>query len=168
MTQHIQAYFRTEDQAESARISLHTLNVKNLEVGRLDRQINQGGRVLVPLMPVNAGGGVVGGNTSGVAGGTGPGTIIPPTAIIDSEGNRDEVRDNDSDRERDANEQDHHHHDHHHHGHHHDHDAWSAKNATDKDYDDLKYVLSATVMEADVESVVQKLRTNDAFVEVLD
>jgi hypothetical protein len=151
MTQHIQAYFRTEDQAESARISLETLNVKNLEVGRLDSQVNQGGRVLVPLLPVNAGGGTTGGTTSGVAGGTGPGTIIPPTAIIDNDGNRNEVRDNDSDRDA--------------HG---DHDAWSAMNATDKDYDDLKYVLSVTAMEADVESVVQKLRTNNAFVEVLE
>ncbi len=153
MTQHIQAYFRTEDQAEGARISLQTLNVKNLEVSRLDHQVNQGGRVLVPLMPVNAGGGTVGGNTSGVAAGTGPGTIVPPTAIIDDEGNRNEVRDNDSDR--DAANRD-------------DHDAWSAMNATDKDYNDLKYVLSVTAMEADVESVVQKLRTNDAFVEVLE
>lgn len=152
MTQHIQAYFRTEDQAEGARTSLETLNVKNLEVGRLERQISQGSRVLVPLMPLNAGGGGVAGNASGVSGGAGPGTIIPPTAIIDNDGKRSEVNDDDNVNGQNSR----------------DTDGWSAMTATDKDYDDLKYVLSATVMESDVENVVQKLRTNNAFVEVLE
>ncbi|MEW4370908.1 hypothetical protein [Paenibacillus kandeliae] len=152
MTQHIQAYFRTEDQAQGAQTSLQTFNVKNLEVGRLDKQISQGSRVLVPLIPLNAGGTAGGGNASGVSAGVGPGTIVPPTAIIDEDGKRNEVTDDDTANRRDRD----------------DADAWSALGATDKDYDDLKYVLSATVMEADVESVVQKLRTNNAFVEVLE
>ncbi|WP_046213396.1 hypothetical protein [Paenibacillus wulumuqiensis] len=152
MTKHIQAYFRTEDQAESARTSVSTYDVKNLEVGRLDKQISQGSRVMVPLLPLNAGAGGVTGNSAGVSGGAGPGTIIPPTAIIDNDGKRNEVTDDDSAASHDND----------------DTDAWSAINATDKDYDDLKYVLSATVMESDVENVVQKLRTNNAFVEILE
>ncbi|WP_411343479.1 hypothetical protein ACE3MZ_17870 [Paenibacillus sp. WLX1005] len=150
MTQHIQAYFRTEDQAQGAQTSLQTFNVKNLEVGRLDKQISQGSRVLVPLVPLNAGGAAGGGTASGVSAGVGPGTVVPPTAIIDEDGKRNEVTDDDTaNRRNDA-------------------DGWSAFSATDKDYDDLKYVLSATVMEADVEAVVEKLRTNNAFVEVLE
>ncbi len=147
MTKHIQAYFQTEDQAEGARTSLQTFNVKQLEVGRLPHQISQSGKVLVPLVPIatNTGGAV---GTAGAPSGAGPGGIVAPTAIIENREDRLEGEDSPHSDDNDA--------------------AYSASNATDKDYDDLKYVLSASVMEADVEQVVQALRTNNAFVEILD
>lgn len=148
MTKHIQAYFQTEDQAEGARTTLQTFNVKQLEVGRLPHQISQSGKVLVPLVPIatNTGGAV---GTAGAPSGAGPGGIVAPTAIIENREDRLEGEDSPhSDSDNDA--------------------AYSASNATEKDYDDLKYVLSASVMEADVEHVVQALRTNNAFVEILD
>lgn len=148
MTKHIQAYFQTEDQAEGARTTLQTFNVKQLEVGRLPHQISQSGKVLVPLVPIatNTGGAV---GTAGAPSGAGPGGIVAPTAII--ENREDRLEGEDSPRSDSDNDP-----------------AYSASNATDKDYDDLKYVLSVSVMEADVENVVQALRTNNAFVEVLD
>ncbi|MFD1989190.1 hypothetical protein ACFSGI_04420 [Paenibacillus nicotianae] len=148
MTKHIQAYFQTEDQAEGARTTLQTFNVKQLEVGRLPHQISQSGKVLVPLVPIatNTGGAV---GTAGAPSGAGPGGIVAPTAIIENREDRLEGEDSPhSDNDNDS--------------------AYSASNATEKDYDDLKYVLSASVMEADVEHVVQALRTNNAFVEILD
>ena len=148
MTKHIQAYFQTEDQAEGARTTLQTFNVKQLEVGRLPHQISQSGKVLVPLVPIatNTGGAV---GTAGAPSGAGPGGIVAPTAIIENREDREDIDREDSPRSDDD-------------------AAYSASNATDKDYDDLKYVLSASVMEADVEQVVQALRTNNAFVEILD
>ena len=144
MTKHIQAYFRTEDEAEGARTSLQTFRTEHLEVGQLDSAIGRDTRVMVPLVPYNTAGGV---GTNGAMGvGAAPGVpasenVIPVVANVDRDAERD-TRDR-------VNE---------------DGDMLSAADVSSADYDDLHYVLSAKVRDEDYDEIVHKLRSNHAYV----
>lgn len=144
MSKQIQAYFRTENEAEGARTTLQTYKTDHLEVGQLQEAVGRGTNILVPLVPWNVAG--VGGSTTGTGGVGGPAGA--PGAIV---GTRDVSN---SERSEDVPA---------------DHDDWvDGADLTDADYDDLKYVLSAKVSDADYEDIVRKLRANNAYVERFD
>ncbi|MBR2563361.1 MAG: hypothetical protein IKE29_01900 [Paenibacillus sp.] len=149
MAKHIQAYFRTEDEAEGARTSLQTFRTEQLEVGQLDAAIGRDTRVMIPLVPYNTAAGGVG--TNGAMGvGAAPGApasenVIPVVSDVDREAERDP-------RNR-VNQ---------------DGDMLDAADVTTGDYDDLHYVLSAKVRDEDYEEIIHKLRSNHAYVEKLD
>ncbi|WP_010272821.1 hypothetical protein [Paenibacillus senegalensis] len=67
MSKIIQAYFKTEDDAESARIKLMTFETKNLEVGELDGTLDTRGILLFPYAA---------GTTSGYSSPTGMGAGV--------------------------------------------------------------------------------------------
>ncbi|WP_366293838.1 hypothetical protein [Paenibacillus sp. AN1007] len=148
MAKHIQAYFRTEDEAEGARTSLQAFRTEQLEVGQLDAAIGRDTKVMVPLVPYNTAGGV---GTNGAMGvGAAPGVpasenVIPVVTDVDRNAERDP-------RNR-VNE---------------DGDMLDAADVTSADYDDLHYVLSAKVSDEDYDAIVHKLRSNHAYVEELD
>ncbi|MBY0202587.1 MULTISPECIES: hypothetical protein [Paenibacillus] len=148
MAKHIQAYFRTEDEAEGARTSLLTFHTEQLEVGQLDAAIGRDTRVMVPLVPYNTAGGV---GTNGAMGvGAAPGVPASENVIpVVTDVNRDAERDP---RNR-VNE---------------DGDMLDASDVTSADYSDLHYVLSAKVRDEDYDAIVHKLRSNHAYVEELD
>ncbi|PQP84914.1 hypothetical protein C0Q44_10500 [Paenibacillus sp. PCH8] len=148
MTKHIQAYFRTEDEAEGARTSLQTFRTEHLEVGQLDSAVGRDTRVMVPLVPYNTAGGV---GTNGAMGvGAAPGVPASENVIpVVTDVNRDPDRDK---RDR-VNE---------------DGDMLDAADVSSADYNDLHYVLSAKVRDEDYEEIVHKLRSNRAYVEELD
>ncbi|MGF9698384.1 MULTISPECIES: hypothetical protein [Paenibacillus] len=148
MAKHIQAYFRTEDEAEGARTSLQTFRTEHLEVGQLDSAIGRDRRIMVPLVPYNTAGGAGTNGSMGV--GTAPGVpasenVVPVVSNVDRNADRG-PRDN-------ANE---------------DGDLLDAADVSSDDYDDLHYVLSAKVQDADYDEIVHKLRSNNAYVEELN
>lgn len=67
MAKQIQAYFRTEDEAEGARASLQAYRTEHLEVGALDETLGRETRVLIPLVPYNNTGSVSTGGSAGAA-----------------------------------------------------------------------------------------------------
>jgi len=150
MSKHIQAYFRTESEAEGARMSLMTFTTEQLEVGELQGAVgfggDRGGRVVVPLVPL------AGTNNTTYTGGTaaagGAGNMIgdqavpvPPPSDSSAVGGRPI----DKDDVMDVNE-----------------------NASDADLRDLTYTLSVKVKDEDYAAVVRKLRNNNGYVHVYD
>ncbi|WP_054958129.1 hypothetical protein [Paenibacillus dakarensis] len=138
MSKQIQAYFRTESEAEGARTSLQTYHVDQLEVGQLQESLGQRPNLIVPLVPwslTGTGGGAMGTGTATGTIGNGPGAVVPVVPRPDDvpEADRDDWVDGDA--------------------------------LSDSDYDDLKYVLSCKVSDAEYEEIVQVLRRKHAYVE---
>ncbi|SMF89088.1 hypothetical protein SAMN05661091_4521 [Paenibacillus uliginis N3/975] len=145
MSKQIQAYFRTEDEAEGARMTLITYKTEKLEVGQLQEAVGRGTNILVPLVPLNAAG--LGGSTTGT--GSVGGVAGTAGAIV---GTRDVT---DLERSEDAPAS--------------EFDEWvDAADLIDADYRELKYVLSAKVNDTDYEDIVRMLRSNHAYVERFD
>jgi len=152
MSKHIQAYFKTESEAEGARMSLMTFSTEQLEVGELQGGVGYGGdrgstgRVVVPLVPLsgttNAGfnGGAVG---SGSAGSMIGDQAVPVPAHNESSDLGGQPIDKNEARE-------------------------TYENASDKDLRDLTYTLSVKVKDEDYLDVVRKLRNNNGYVHVYD
>lgn len=153
MSKHIQAYFKTEDQAEGARTSLLPYETEQVEVGSLDRTIGRNSNILVPLLPLN-GSGV---NTGGTYGSVGvPGTVsaqgvVPVVAMTDRTDDNETTGGERTQAE--AAEPD---------------PVVDMAHADDGDYEDLKVVLTAKVRDADYDAIVRKLRMQGAYVEHLD
>ncbi|KQY82537.1 hypothetical protein ASD24_14180 [Paenibacillus sp. Root52] len=148
MAKHIQAYFRTEDEAEGARISLQAYRTEHLEVGQLDGAVGRSNRILIPLVPYTTTGAT--GTSGGVGVGTAPGApgtgnVVPVIADVD--------RNRETDPRDRVNE---------------DGDLLNAADVSPGDYSDLHYVLSAKVSDEDYDDIVHKLRSNHAYVEELD
>ncbi|MFK4303560.1 MULTISPECIES: hypothetical protein [unclassified Paenibacillus] len=150
MEKQIQAYFRTEDEAEGARSSLQAYRTEHLEVGALDDALGRDTRVLIPMLPYN---------NTGTAG------AAIPVAGAYSENIIPEAENGEADRgtaRRDLNED---------RSGTTDHDT-GLLHATDVyingDQDELRYVLSAKVNDADYDEVVHKLRSNRGYVAQLD
>lgn len=150
MSKHIQAYFRTESEAEGARMSLMTFTTEQLEVGELQGGVSfggdRGGRVVVPLVPLSGANNTT--YTGGTAAAGGAGSMIgdqavpvPPPSDSSAVGGRPIDKDDVTD----VNE-----------------------NASDADLRDLTYTLSAKVKDEDYMDVVRKLRNNNGFVHVYD
>ncbi|MFB5268031.1 hypothetical protein ACE41H_14790 [Paenibacillus enshidis] len=53
MPTQIQAYFKTEDEAEGARTSLQAYRTEHLEVGQLGGTLGRDKRLLIPFVPYN-------------------------------------------------------------------------------------------------------------------
>lgn len=144
MSKQIQAYFRTEDEAEGARTSLMAYSTENLEVGQLQEAVGRA-NILVPLVPWNTGG--VGGVTTGT--GAVGGVAAAPGALVGTRITSDLDRSEDVPTT--------------------DNDKWvDPETFTDTDFSELKYVLSAKVSDEDYEDIVRALRSNNAFVERFD
>lgn len=154
MAKHIQAYFRSEDDAEGARTSLLTFETEQVEVGALDTSIGRNGNLLVPFMPIN-GGVSNGGGTAGVAGLPSTASaqgVIPVVSKRDSVNEEGTVRDELPDRREDGVID----------------PVLNVASYSDEDYSNLKYVLSLKAKDEDYEMIIHKLRGMGAFVERLD
>ncbi|AYB45762.1 hypothetical protein [Paenibacillus lautus] len=149
MSRQIQAYFRTEDDAEGARTRLLTYNTEQLEVGQLQDSVRGGGNILVPLVPwgnAGTGGATAGATTMGAPGGV----VGAPGVIV---GARDTSRDIAQDQLGSDDLPG---------------DGWREADVTDGDYDDLRYTLSVKVRDEDYDQIVHDLRANNAYVERFD
>ncbi|WP_339271638.1 hypothetical protein MKY48_08375 [Paenibacillus sp. FSL W8-0187] len=151
MSRQIQAYFRTEDDAEGARTRLLTYNTEQLEVGQLQDPVRGGGNILVPLVPWGNSG--TGGATAGATTMGAPGGVVGAPGVIVGSRDADDSRDKAQDRP---------------HGDDTLGDAWREADVTDRDYDDLRYTLSVKVRDEDYDQIVHDLRANNAYVERFD
>lgn len=154
MAKHIQAYFRSEDDAEGARTSLLTFETEQVEVGALETSIGRNGNLLVPFMPIN-GGISPGGGTATVAGlpstasAQGVIPVVSRQESVNAEGTvRDELPEQREDGVLDP--------------------VLNVSSFSDEDYNRLKYVLSLKAKDEDYEMIIHKLRGMGAFVERSD
>lgn len=137
MSKQLQAYFRTEDEAEGARTTLLTYKTEQLEVSPLMDPMNRGANILVPIIPWN--GTAAGAGNAGASAGSAGGTGIP-AAVVGARADEDGAPDRNDD--------------------------WvDNPDIKDTDFDDLKYTLTAKVRDEDYEEIIRKLRANNAFVE---
>ncbi|MFM9279214.1 hypothetical protein [Paenibacillus jiagnxiensis] len=145
MPKQIQAYFKTEDEAEGARTSLQAYRTEHLEVGQLDGTLGRDRRLLIPFVPYNTAGSM---NTGGAAGAVAAGTgysdrVVPVVSDRNEEGvRREDLQDTGL--------------------------LDAADVFSSEDNDKLQYVLSAKVDDADYEEIVRKLRANHAYVDRFD
>lgn len=149
MTRKIQAYFRTENEAEGAKTALFTYNVGGLEVWPLTDKLGRDRNILVPVVPFS--------NTSLTAGTTGslgsegtPATgavLVPGLATSDTRANEDDHYRVDED-QISGNVAD--------------------EDLDDGDLDDLQYVMELSVPEESYNEVVEVLRGKNAYVEVFE
>lgn len=156
MAKHIQAYFKSEDEAEGARASLLPYETEQMEVGALDASIGRNGDLLVPLVPINGGLGNGGAGTASVAGMPGTASAQGVVPVVTEHDNSDEngtVSDELPDRTREDGVPD---------------PLINVSAFSDEDYDNLRYVLSLKVKDEDYEMIVHKLRGRGAFVDRLD
>ncbi|MGF7045937.1 hypothetical protein J2T13_000399 [Paenibacillus sp. DS2015] len=147
MAKHIQAYFKTENQAESSKTTLFTYKTEQLEVSKLENAIGKSNNVLFPLVAT----GNMNGDSVGMVGTPGAvtsGNVIP---VIE----RNDVTDTKSDLAEDENPD-------------RQGSLLDAGDVSTNDYNDLRYVLVAKVEDLDYNEIVQKLRQNGAYVEKLD
>lgn len=156
MSKQIQAYFKTEDDAEQAKTKLIGIETEHLEVGRLGNALEGNRRILLPFAPAGmTGNGVTTGSAS--AAGVSGAAYTPPVvmSVDDDEGARDR-------------------------------DGYAAgeppvENRTAEDvllpdsmdlyadrYDDLEYVLSCKVRDEDYANVVNTLRNHGGHVEIFE
>lgn len=95
MSKIIQAYFRTEDEAESARIKLMTFETNNMEVGRLDDTLDTRRILLFPYAAATTSGYSSGtGMGAGIAGERGIGSVAAYN-ILEGEQDPNEIYDED-------------------------------------------------------------------------
>ncbi|WP_410514369.1 hypothetical protein PaeBR_08250 [Paenibacillus sp. BR2-3] len=143
MTKRIQAYFKTEDEAEGAKTSLISYNVEGLEVWPLTDPLERRDRnILMPLVPLNNGG--MAGGAFGTLGTGSPGAVAIVPGITDSESL------NETDSRSNTNE------------------ARDNILFHDSDLDDVHYVMDLKVGEQHYSEVIDVLRGKNGYVEVFD
>ncbi|GAB6990905.1 hypothetical protein [Paenibacillus pini] len=145
MTKQIQAYFNTEDEAESAKTKLLSFKTENLEVGSLGAPLGRTNRVLLPIAPVNMAGNMNMGGAVGSMGVPGAAYGEPGVPIVEDLDHKPDDRDLEPRN-----------------------DSVIDASDSDPDLSHLNYVLSAKVEEDEYDDIVQKLRSNGAHVEVFD
>ncbi|MCJ8011697.1 hypothetical protein MUG84_08015 [Paenibacillus sp. KQZ6P-2] len=159
MTKQIQAYFKTEDDAETAKTKLIGTDTDHLEVSRLGTALDGDRRILLPIAPVNIAGNM---NTGGAVGAGGaPGIAYAALVIPVVDGENDIYRQSEDTSpeerslRRDLNE---------------DEPLFGIAdaNAGLDDTRDLKYVLSCNVKDEIYSEVVNKLRESGGYVEIFD
>ncbi|MBB3127114.1 hypothetical protein FHS19_001768 [Paenibacillus rhizosphaerae] len=152
MTKQIQAYFKSEDDAESAKTKLIGFQTEHLEVSRLGDGIDSDRRILLPIAPVNLSGSV---NAAGTSGAVGVPTAYPAAGIpVVDDRDPDEL--SEVERARRADEGD---------------DLLSGAvdvSPNDEDYRNLEYVLAAKVPDDTYQDVVNILRASGGYVEIFD
>ncbi|MBW4080229.1 hypothetical protein [Paenibacillus sp. S150] len=147
MTKRIQAYFRTEDEAEGAKTALIPYGVEGLEVSALTDPLDKGDHrsrnILLPLVPYNNS--AMAGGAFGVAGASGSlsGAAIVPGIRVDD----------DPDDDTDARSAG---------------DVRSEKDVDDRDLGNLHYVMDLKVSEEKHNEVIEVLRGKRAFVEIFE
>ncbi|AJS57547.1 hypothetical protein [Paenibacillus sp. IHBB 10380] len=149
MAKHIQAYFKTENQAEISKTTLLTYKTEHLEVSKLTNAIGRRSNVLIPLVANDPSGNVFTGNVVGVGstmGSVTPGNVVPIVERSDTANSN--VPDEENTDEQGA--------------------LLESGDVTMDDYDDLRYVLVAKVEDIHYHEIVQKLRQNGAHIESLD
>ncbi|KAA9007720.1 hypothetical protein F4V43_04375 [Paenibacillus spiritus] len=142
MSKHIQAYFRSEDEAEGAKTALLGYRTDSLEMSPLTEPLGQGRTLLVPIIPYNSAS--IGGTGIGSSYNAPVGPIVAAaaTAPDDQVDGRDTVDK--------------------------DHVIAPGREYTDADLSELHYVMSFRIGDADEADIVSALRSKNAFVEVLD
>lgn len=153
MSKHIQAYFKTESEAEGARMSLMTFTTEQLEVGELQGGVGYGGnnggtgRVVVPLVPLS--GTTNAGFNGGAVGSGSAGSMIGDQAVpVPAHSESGDIGGQPIDKKDVAED--------------------NYDDASDKDLRDLSYTLSVKVKDEDYKDVVRKLRNNNGYVHVYD
>lgn len=144
MTRKIQAYFRTENEAEGAKTALFAYNVDGLEVWPLTDPLGRDRNILFPIAPFS--------NTSvaaGTVGSLGAESTPAAGAMLVPGLAGSQRRDDEDDHYRV------------------DEDQISA-NVADGDLDDLHYVMDLNVAEENYNEVVEILRGKSAYVEVFE
>ncbi|MBT2288862.1 hypothetical protein J7E73_06855 [Paenibacillus albidus] len=145
MMKRIQAYFRTEDEAQGAKTSLIAYNVDVPEVSELTDTLGRDRNILFPILPLN--------NSSmaaGAAGAAGSPSGNPAAGAVLAPGLADSETSGDAE------------------GRIHEDQVREAKDVDDRDLDDLRYVMELKVPEAHFNEVIQVLRGKHAFVEVFE
>ncbi|AIQ54326.1 hypothetical protein [Paenibacillus sp. FSL R7-0331] len=149
MTRRIQAYFRTESEAEGAKTALIPYSVEALEISPLTDPLDSGRdrrpNLLLPLVPYNNS--AITGGTMGVAGTAGAlsgAAVVPAVSDIDDEGLKRSDVDRDNDIVQDTNIND------------------------DVDLSEVHIVMSLKTTEEHYNEVVETLRGKHAYVEVFD
>ncbi len=152
MTKHIQAYFRTEDQVEGARISLLSYAPDQVEAGRTDDRRGEDNKLVVQLLPVPNGSM----NSGGTVGLPLPGTLrggqsALPIFAFGDRGAGDTLNGEHSEAVAGEREMD------------------PARNVVDPGDgpEGWKYVLSAAVKDEDYDRIVQKLRAHGAYIPIV-
>lgn len=159
MTKQIQAYFKTEDDAETAKTKLIGTRTEHLEVSRLATGIDNDRRVLLPIAPANMVGNMNTGGAVGAGGVPGIAYTAPVVPLADDENDIYRQSEDTPPEERvtprDTNN---------------DEPLFGVADATPSpdDFGDLDYVLSCKVDDANYEDVVNKLRTSGGYVEIFD
>ncbi|MDT3426646.1 hypothetical protein J2Z22_002172 [Paenibacillus forsythiae] len=142
MTRRIQAYFRTEDEAEGVKTALLSFDADGLDVWALTDPLGQDRRLLFPLMPTNN---LAGTGSTFASFGTAPAPV--PVASGDVNEGRAPLSGEaflGSD------------------------DLRADRMYADGDLDSLRYVMEIKVTDEDFNAVVHTLRSRNAFVEIFD
>ncbi|AIQ14043.1 hypothetical protein [Paenibacillus durus] len=142
MTRRIQAYFRTEDEAEGAKTALLSFDADGLDVWALTDPLKTDNRLLLPLVPTNNLAG--GGSTFGAFG-------AAPAAVSVIAGDVDEGRAPLSGDDSLGTD-----------------DLRADRMYADGDLEGLHYVMEIKVTDEDFNGVVHTLRSKNAFVEIFD
>ncbi|BCG60463.1 hypothetical protein [Paenibacillus sp. URB8-2] len=142
MTKRIQAYFRTEDEAEGAKTALLSFDVEGLDVGALTDPLGEDRRLLLPLMPPNN---LAGSGSTFAAFGAAPAAV--PVVTVDNNAGRAPLSGDDSlgtD------------------------DLRADRMYSGGDLDHLHYVMEIKASDEDFNAVVHTLRSKNAYVEIFD
>jgi hypothetical protein len=148
MTRRIQAYFKTEDEAEGAKTALIPYGIEGSEVSALTDPLDTGGNtrrnILIPLAPYNTSATAAGG-VYAAGGTTGPlaGAAIVPGVAVDNDPGR-------TDNDRTPGE------------------VHAGSDLKDSDLANLNYVMDLKVADTDYNAVVEVLRGKQAYVEIFD
>lgn len=147
MSRRIQAYFRTESEAEGAKTALIPYGVEDLEVSPLTDPLDLAGNtrtnILLPLAPYNNS--AMTGGAFGVAGTTGAlgGAAVVPAVDLDEGLDRSDIgNDNEARRDADVN--------------------------NEADLSEVHFVMALKVAENHFNEVVETLRGKEAYVEVFE
>lgn len=141
MTKRIQAYFRTEDEAEGAKTALIGYKADGLDVWELTDPISDDRHILFPLLPINNLGGL-GAGTASVSYGAAPAAypaVVAAGGEVDDETGRG--------------------------------GNFGADDVRNQAYDDadlggLHYVMEIKASDDDFDAIVHSLRSKNGYVEV--
>ncbi|WP_136606729.1 hypothetical protein [Paenibacillus dokdonensis] len=157
MTKQIQAYFRNEDDAVSAKTKLIGTNTEHLEVSRLGTTLDGNRHILLPIAPVSMAGNMNTGGASAAVGVPGAGYGAPVVPLVDDENDiyrqSEDKPPEERETRRDMDQ---------------DEPVLGIADLNADNYDDLEYVLSCKVRDEDYAEVLDKLRNNGGYVEIFD
>lgn len=157
MSKKIQAYFKTENEAQDVQIRLHTYNVKKLEMGEISDNVGDGIPLIIPYVagtstttPAGTGAFASGDSVSAADSG-----VIGPFIALDQirhEGNPEIARDRERQR---FNEKE-------------NDDRGRLDDFYIGDRRELRYIVSGEVKDSEYEDVVSIIRHNGGHIEVMD